>query len=76
MLTPREKLALRKNYMTILKDQIFISNNNSGKVKDIINDMKCEVIKPFYKRSGHVSMTSHDIIFFDELISFEESKML
>ena len=29
--------------------------------------MPCEILKPLYKRVGYCTLTSHEIIFFDEL---------
>jgi Beige/BEACH domain/PH domain associated with Beige/BEACH len=36
-------------------------------MKEILSDIPCDILKPFYKRSGSVTLTSHSIIFFDDL---------
>ena len=70
MLTLREKDALKKKYVSILKQHIYNSKNlnSSVKFKEIIGEMKCEILKAFYKRSGTITLTSHEIIFFDDLV--------
>jgi Beige/BEACH domain/PH domain associated with Beige/BEACH len=37
------------------------------KFKEIISEMRCEILKPFYKRVGYVTLTSHEVIFFEEM---------
>jgi hypothetical protein len=34
--------------------------------------MRCEVLKPFYKRTGSISLTSYEIVFFDDLLSEQD----
>jgi len=62
-LSTREKISLKKAYISYLKDYI---STFRPKNKDII-DIKCSMLKPLYQRPGYISMTSHDLIFFDEL---------
>ena len=44
----REKTALKKTYAGILKDYLYneILNKNQ-KMKEILTDMPCEILKPF-----------------------------
>lgn len=54
--------------MKILKEQIYSQKRVEGsKFKEIIEEMKCEILKAFYKRAGVITLTSHEIIFFDEV---------
>lgn len=75
MLTVRDKIALRKKYVYLLKEFIYGSKlfGQSGlKMKEIISEMRCEILKPFYKRTGFITLTSHDILFFDDLLTDSE----
>jgi hypothetical protein len=38
--------------------------------------MRCEILKPFYKRSGIVSVTSYEMIFFDDLLEERDFKSM
>lgn len=37
------------------------------KFKEILTDLRCEILKPFYKKSGSITLTSHEIIFFEDI---------
>ncbi len=62
-LTTREKISLKKQYINHLKEYIY---SFRPKNKEII-ELKCQILKPFYQRPGTITLTSHDIIFFDDL---------
>lgn len=66
-------MSLKRQYVNILKNHLFSLKSASPasgvKFKEIISDMKCEILKPFYKRPGTITLTSHEIIFFDELLT-------
>ena len=63
-LTTREKISLKKQYINHLKDFIYTFR---VKTKELLADLRCTILKPFYQRPGQVTLTSHDIIFFDDL---------
>lgn len=65
-LTTREKISLKKQYINHLKEYIYTFR---VKTKELINDMKCAILKPFYQRPGTITITSHDILFFDDLFT-------
>ena len=69
MLTIRDKKELRKRHVNLLKEILYEKHLKDIKFKEIIPEMRCEILKPFYKRSGIISVTSHDIIFFDDLLT-------
>ena len=58
---------MKKSYVQILKEQLFTSKLNNAKHKEIIGEIACELLKPLFKRVGTATLTSHDIIFFDDL---------
>lgn len=68
-MTSREKQALKKSYVHILKEWLYATKLHNAKHKEIISELPCEILKPFYKRVGLATLTSHDIIFFDDLHS-------
>ncbi len=77
MLSARDKHALKKRYIPLLKDFIYSSKlfGQSGlKLKELITDLRCELLRPFYKRSGTLTLTSHDIVFIDELAPGSEAE--
>ena len=67
MLNSRDRISLKKQYIAILKEHIYSSRGHTHKSKEIISDMRCEILKPFYKRQGTVVLTSNEIIYFDDL---------
>lgn len=67
---------MRKRYVGILKEIIYEAHLKDLKFKEIIPEMRCEYFKPFYKRTGSVSLTSHQIIFFDDLLSEHDLQSL
>ena len=69
MLTLRDKKELRKRHINILKEILYEKHLKDLKFKELVADMRCEILKPFYKRSGVISVTSHDMIFFDDLLN-------
>jgi hypothetical protein len=72
ILSLRERKEMRKRYVGILKEIIYEANLKDLKFKEIIPEMRCEYFKPFYKRTGSISLTSHQIIFFDDLLSEQD----
>lgn len=70
-LSDKDKAALRKQYVHYLKDKLFHErlSNPALKFKELIEDLRCEILKPFYKRTGTICLTTFDIIFFDDLES-------
>ena len=70
-LTDKDKTALRKQYVHYLKEKLFHErlSNPVLKFKELIEDLRCEILKPFYKRSGIISLTTYDMVFFDDLES-------
>ena len=60
-LTTREKISLKKQYVVHLKEYLA-----SPKSKEIL-ELKCQLLKPFYQRQGTLTLTTHDILFFDDL---------
>jgi hypothetical protein len=72
MLNIRDKKEMRKRYVGILKEILYEKQLKDLKFKEIISDMRCELLKPFYKRTGTISVNSHEIIFFDDLLSDQD----
>ena len=58
---------MRKQYVHILKEKLYSELKNNPKFKEILEDMRCEILKPFFKRTGTVSLTTNDIVFFEDL---------
>jgi hypothetical protein len=65
-LSTRDKISLRKQYINHLKEYIYTFRIRT---KEIIQDMKVAILKPFYQRPGSLTLTSHDILFFDDLFT-------
>ena len=76
ILSLRERKEMRKRYVGILKEIIYEAHLKDLKFKEIIPEMRCEYFKPFYKRTGSISLTSHQIIFFDDLLSEQDLQSL
>ena len=72
LLNLRERKEMRKRYVGMLKEIIYEVHLKDLKFKEIIPEMRCEIFKPFYKRTGSISLTSHQIIFFDDLLSEQD----
>jgi hypothetical protein len=76
LMTTREKQAMKKSYIQILKEQLYATKLNNAKHKEIISEIGCELLKPLFKRVGTATLTSHDIIFFDDLSSTNDQTLL
>ena len=48
-LTTREKISLKKQYINHLKDFIYTFR---VKTKELLADLRCTILKPFYQRPG------------------------
>ena len=74
MLSPKEKVSLKRQYVNLLKEHLSTTTKANLsypliKFKELISDLKCEILKPFFKRPGTITLTSHDVIFFDDLVN-------